>query len=248
MAAPNAVQRRSDGGYAMAALLVGLAIMAVMASVAMPVWRTLVQRENEEELVFRGQQYVRAIGLFQRKFANAFPSTIDLLVEQRFLRKKYTDPVNKNEDFVVLYQNMMQQQPGGRGAAGAAGAMTAQPWSETPPGLQPGPQQGLAAGRAGAGPRGGIVGVASKSTEKSFRVYNGRSVYNEWQFLFIQQRQPGRGAAVPGGRGRGPGGTAPGTGGQPGGRGQQQGGRGFGQGRQGGARGPGRGGGRGPGL
>jgi type II secretory pathway pseudopilin PulG len=246
MAARDRARRRCDAGYAMAALLVGMAVMAVMASVAMPAWRALVQRENEEELVFRGQQYVRAIRLFQRKYANAFPPSLDLLIDQRFLRKKYKDPVNKNEDFLVLYQGMMQQQAGGRGAAGAggpAGALGGESMAGAPPGsAQAGQfagQPGQVAGQPGAGPRGGIVGVASKSTEKSFRVYNGRSVYNEWQFVFVQQGLPGRGAAAPGGRGMGPGGgrgmqQPGGMGAQPGGRGMQQGGRGFGPGGRGG--------------
>ena len=34
-------------GYAMAALLVGLAVMAILLSVAMPTWRQMVQREKE---------------------------------------------------------------------------------------------------------------------------------------------------------------------------------------------------------
>ena len=49
----------------MAALLVALAVMAVMMSVALPVWRHEAQREKEAELVWRGQQYIRAIRLFQ---------------------------------------------------------------------------------------------------------------------------------------------------------------------------------------
>src|SRR5262245_30749128 len=77
-----------DHGYAMAALLVAMSIMAIMMTVAMPVWRQIAQREKEEELVFRGQQYARAVGLFERKFANAPPPSIDVLVQQKFLRKK----------------------------------------------------------------------------------------------------------------------------------------------------------------
>ena len=82
----------------MAALLVAMSIMAVMMTVAMPVWKHTGQREKEEELVFRGLQYVHAIGMFQRKFANAYPPNIDVLVDQRFLRKKYKDPIT-NDDF-----------------------------------------------------------------------------------------------------------------------------------------------------
>ena len=68
--------RRSarGGGYAMAALLVGLAVMAVMLSVAMPTWSHMIRREKEEELIFRGTQYARAINQYQRKFANASPA------------------------------------------------------------------------------------------------------------------------------------------------------------------------------
>ena len=85
----------------MAALLIAMSIMAVMMTVVMPVWKHAAQREKEEELVFRGQQYARAIGLFQRKFANAYPPNIDVLVDQKFLRKKFKDPIT-NDDFVPL--------------------------------------------------------------------------------------------------------------------------------------------------
>ena len=102
-----------EAGYAMAALLVAMSIMAVMMTVVMPVWKQTAQREKEEELVFRGKQYVHAIGLFQRKFANAYPPNIDVLVDQRFLRKKFKDPIT-NDDFAPL--------PVGQGApASAAG-------------------------------------------------------------------------------------------------------------------------------
>src|SRR6185436_10819848 len=84
-------------GYAMAALLVALAVMAVLMSVALPVWRHDAQREKEEELIFRGQQYVRAVRLFNMK-TNALPTRVDDLVQQKFLRKRYKDPIT-NGDF-----------------------------------------------------------------------------------------------------------------------------------------------------
>ena len=202
------VLRRGDGGYAMAALLVTLAVMSVILGVAMPVWRTVVQREREEELIFRGRQYARAIQLYQRKFAATFPASVDLLVEQRFLRKKYTDPMTKNGEFEVLYQGTLAQ----RQAASMAGR------GGTSPGLQAGAgRSGTAAqtvaapgspfGSQAAGPQGGVVGVASKSKEKSLRVLDGRTTYNEWQFVWTapQTRQTG-----PGGRGAQPGTTQPG--------------------------------------
>src|SRR5215213_11551247 len=99
-------------GYAMAALLVAMSVMAVLMSALLPVWTHMATREKEEELIFRGKQYARAVGLFQRKFANTPPPTIDVLVEQRFLRKKYKDPIT-NGDFQPIYANQGVMPPGG---------------------------------------------------------------------------------------------------------------------------------------
>ena len=221
-------QARNERGYAMAVLLVAMSIMAIMLMVAMPVWKQMAQREKEEELVFRGLQYVHAIALFQRKTANAYPPNIDLLVRERYLRKKYKDPIT-NDDFVPL---PVVAAAGGAGVAGAAqpgrGGQTSpasgsggrgslpQSSSSTPSSTPQG-----AGGRGSATPFGspsggtvgGISGVASKSKDQSIRIYNGRTHYNEWTFVYVQPQQaPGAGApgvAVPGGRGT----TPPGAGG-----------------------------------
>ena len=110
----------AERGYAMAALLVALAIMTILLSIAMPVWRHEAQREKEAELVFRGEQYARAIALFRFKNANlpnALPPSIDFLVENRFLRKKYKDPMTKDGEFLPL--QFGSQQPGVNPGAGA---------------------------------------------------------------------------------------------------------------------------------
>jgi hypothetical protein len=164
----------------------------------------MAQREKEAELVFRGEQYARAIGMFQRRTANAYPPTLDILVQQKYLRKKYKDPIT-NDDFVPLSQSQQAAQRGGQ--AGQQG--TAQQGR--------GQQPAGAAVPGGGAQVGGIIGVTSKSTDTSIRLYKGRSHYNEWAFIYTPP------AAAPGGPG-GP--NAPG-GNQ--GRGQ---GRGQGQGNQ----------------
>ena len=70
----------------MAALLVGLNVMAIMLTVALPVWQTWVRREREAELVFRGEQYVQAIGLFSRQ-TGGFPTSMNALRDGKFIRK-----------------------------------------------------------------------------------------------------------------------------------------------------------------
>jgi type II secretory pathway pseudopilin PulG len=94
-----------SAGYAMAALLVALGVMSVAATIAMPVWHQVARREKEAELIFRGEQYVRAISLFQRRTGpGALPPDVDFLVENRFLRKAYRDPMT-GEAFQVIRQD-----------------------------------------------------------------------------------------------------------------------------------------------
>lgn len=217
---------RAEHGYAMAGLLVAISIMAVFLSMALPVWNTAARREREAELVFRGEQYARAIALFQRKYANTLPPDLEILVNERFLRKKYTDPITKGE-FQLLSGSSgqggatgtgaTQGRAGGTGTAGAGvgrGSTGRAGFSSTTSFAQGGSGLGNPANA------GGIVGVTSKSTEKSLRLYNGRGVYNEWVFVPVQRvtqaggapgsQTPdgasGRGTAAPGtglGRGRG---------------------------------------------
>jgi type II secretory pathway pseudopilin PulG len=182
---------QGNRGYAMAALLVAMSVMAVLMSALLPVWSHMATREKEEELIFRGRQYARAIGLFQRKFANTAPPTIDLLVEQRFLRKKYKDPIT-NDDFQPIYANQAAlQRPGG----GPTAQQPGQNVSQGTPAPQP-MQSGF--GTTGVGPQGGVIGVTSKSKDESIKVYNGRTRYNEWAFVYVQTAQrPGQ-SGVPG--------------------------------------------------
>jgi type II secretory pathway pseudopilin PulG len=194
----------------MVVLLVSMSIAAIMMSAAMPVWHQSVQRERESELIFRGNQYVRAISLFQRRAGpGVLPPNLDVLITSRYLRKKYKDPIT-GQDFDLL--SPMQQASGPGAPGGAAGGGTQAGRGVAPPG--PATTGAVVSGsaQAGAGGRGvvaGIMGVASKSKDASIRIYNGRTHYNEWQFLFVQTTNPA-GSAGPGGAGRG--GVVPGQG------------------------------------
>jgi type II secretory pathway pseudopilin PulG len=65
----------------MAALLVALAVMGVLMTAALPAWRFQAKREKELELVFRGEQYMRAIGLYERRMGpGSRPPSIDVRI------------------------------------------------------------------------------------------------------------------------------------------------------------------------
>jgi type II secretory pathway pseudopilin PulG len=236
----------------MAALLVGMSVTAVLMMAALPVWSHAAQREREEELIWRGEQYKRAIMLFQRKFANTFPPTVDILVEQKFLRKKYKDPVTGDE-FQIIPVGGTQPGTPGLGGPGSAQPGTLKPGAPNSGdgaaglGAAPGalgaaqaPGTGLGQGQAGAfGTPGsqlnlGIQGVTSKSKKTSIKLYNGMNAYNQWAFIYLaasnQAGFGGQGFGRPGQSG-GPGGPPGGPGGfgQPGGGGLGQPGGGFGK-------------------
>ena len=203
----------------MAALLVAISIMAVMLGAAMPTWSMMIRREKEEELIFRGKQYARAIDLYQRKYASASPADLDVLIKERLLRKKFKDPLSPNKDGEFQLCRLSSQMAAARGGPNQD---PQNPGSRNPGSRNPGTQTPNPQNLCAPDGRGPITGVASKNTGPSIRVLNGKTKYNEWVFEGIQQSaQAGAGPGA-----GGPGAGGPGGVGGPGGRGQ--GGRGQG--------------------
>jgi hypothetical protein len=194
-----------DGGYILVALLISMAIAAVWLTAALPSWRQQVMREREAELIFRGEQYARAIRLYQQQMGGTLPSTLDDLVSQHTLRHKWKDPITDDEFLPKV--GCLQLGPG-RGGSPAGGGLTpggsAAPRGGNPAGrsvagggqvappirggsppgmVQPPTQRGGqipgGMGQAGAG---GICGVQSKSKATSIKMYNGQQEYDLWQF------------------------------------------------------------------
>jgi type II secretory pathway pseudopilin PulG len=181
-------------GYAMVALLATVAVMLVMMTAALPSWRYLMKNDREEELLFRGGEIADAIARYQKKNGNALPPSLEVLVKGKFLRKAYKDPMTKGGKwrFIRQGETIGAPQVPGAAASGLGGPTTTSTSTTRPAG-----PAGAGGGSTIGGTLGTIGGVASTSTEKSLRVFNGRTKYSEWLFLPGQPRVVGRQAAMP---------------------------------------------------
>jgi type II secretory pathway pseudopilin PulG len=187
-----------------------MAIAAIWMSAVLPAWRQQATREKEAELIFRGQQYARAIYLYGQKMNGALPSNFDDLVSQHTLRHKWKDPITDDE-FLPRVGCQTGIAAGGLGgptlpAGSGAGRAGGNQSPALPPGIgvrgggvgvvggRGGPSPGATnlpgqpggqipgAGLGGQAGQGGICGVQSKSKAASIRIYNGQQEYDLWQF------------------------------------------------------------------
>jgi len=98
--------RRS--GFTYIALLTAIVIIGISLAAAGKYWSNILQREKEEELLFRGNQYVLAIERYSKAIPglqSRAPSSIDDLFSdssKHYLRRKYKDPIT-GEDFVEIF-------------------------------------------------------------------------------------------------------------------------------------------------
>ncbi|MGH9816464.1 MAG: hypothetical protein ACRD6I_10340, partial [Candidatus Acidiferrales bacterium] len=94
------VRSRRERGSALLIVVFFAALMIVAASAAVPSVLTQGKREKEEDLIWRGEQYARAVKLFYRKNGR-FPTSMDELSKPqndvRFLRRAYAEPMNTED-------------------------------------------------------------------------------------------------------------------------------------------------------
>jgi hypothetical protein len=89
---------KSQNGFALLMVMLLTTVVLLGAMAAAPYIRTERQREKEEEMIWRGKQYVRGIKLYYRKMGR-FPTSMDDLTKPklgslRFMRQAYKDPMN----------------------------------------------------------------------------------------------------------------------------------------------------------
>jgi hypothetical protein len=263
---PSRKRRNSGGsrasrknGYALLIVMMMATLLLISLTAALPNIYVEGQREQEEELIFRGEQYAQAIARFHKQF-NRYPTSIKELLhtnQMSFLRQAYRDPMSKSGrwrfihatangvilDSKLLSPQGQQNTPNGGGSStGAPQTGQAAPgttYGQNTPGSEgfslfgnqgPGTTSGQnmpgsggfsLSGSQGSGALSGsgqqgtqgssmfggqnqlvgayIVGVASTSTKTSIRVFEGRTHYDEWEFLGVPGAPGGPEATLPGG-------------------------------------------------
>jgi hypothetical protein len=92
--------RRGEAGAVLLLVIFLAAAMLIAMSVSVPRLVMQGRREKEAELAWRGEQYVRAIRLYYRKYGH-FPRTVEDFSKNpgnlHFLRKEYKDPMNTTD-------------------------------------------------------------------------------------------------------------------------------------------------------
>src|SRR5262245_4093660 len=159
--------------------------MLILLSAAGPYWKYLIRNDREEELLARGGEIADAIARYQRKNGNALPSSLDVLVKQRFLRHAYKDPMTKDGKWKFLRPGdaLLPGLPGQPGAPPQAGSGGTGLGGLTPTTTTTTTTRPSAFSQPGQGIGQGFQGVATTATDKSLRIFNGRTKYNEWLFV-----------------------------------------------------------------
>ncbi len=180
---------KKTDGYTILLLMFAVFVMSIGLMIAVPVWQTQIQREKEEELIFRGKQYVEAIRLFQRKKPGAFPKDFEELVEEKCLRKLFEDPMSPDGKWNLV---LMSQGPVSRRTRqprrASRGTRTGGQTARTGGGGIGAVQRVLIAPQAALSaidnPQ--IIGVVSASNQESIKIYYNQQSYDKWLFFYGQ--------------------------------------------------------------
>lgn len=97
---------RNERGMTLFTVLFAVVVIGLMLGLAGQTWSSLMQREREEELYFRGDQYRRAIQAYYEANTNVkmYPTDLKQLMadprfldKKRYLRKLWSDPITGEE-------------------------------------------------------------------------------------------------------------------------------------------------------
>jgi type II secretory pathway pseudopilin PulG len=102
------VRAHGTAGFTYIGLLVLIAVTGLGLALAAELWQTAQKRAKEEELLFVGDQFRRAIGAYRATTAH-YPDRLEDLIKdpgfpgvRRYLRRIYRDPVTGRAEWGLL--------------------------------------------------------------------------------------------------------------------------------------------------
>lgn len=170
-------------GFTLVGMVIVFTVMTVLVAAAMPLWSKVMQREREEELIFRGLQYAEAIRVFQIRNGR-YPLRLEELinVRPRAIRQLWTDPMTEAGEWGLIYAEVGSDRRGQRRPRPGDQGQPSQPQTFGGSGPRPlgGEQtQGPTGRRTAAAP---IIGVHSLSEEVAAKDFFGAEKYSDWLF------------------------------------------------------------------
>lgn len=207
-------RRRAEAGYTLVMFVMAIAVMSIAMGVAVQTVEFQMRREREAELIFRGEQFIEAVRLYKIKYGR-YPMQLKEIYEAkpRVIRKRWKDPITDSENWGIVFlgqegrTGQQGRQLAGPGATSDSafsdrGTLPNGPTSDyggntgSGQGQGQGRGTGLGPGQQGKGPlgtggvkMGPIVGVHSTSCDEAIKIYEGRTTYCEWRFIFREQPQ-----------------------------------------------------------
>jgi hypothetical protein len=155
---------KESRGYLVIMLMMAVFVITLGLLVAVPVWQTELQREKEEELIFRGKQYAEAVRIYVQKNSGRYPASLKELLDKKCIRKLYRDPLGPGGQWNVI---LVAGRPAGGGQAGQEVLVA--------------PERVLPAIKNAQ-----ILGVVSSSVNRSVKIYNDQESHDKWLFFFGQ--------------------------------------------------------------
>ncbi len=196
-------------GFTLVGVVIGIAIITILLAAVGPSIAMILERDREQELIFRGKQYARAILIFQKRYGR-LPNELKELyaMKPRSIRQMWKDPMCACDDWETIIAGTPEAQPMGLGpppTLGTPGAGTpgAGPRATRTPGSSsfgfpddnPTPAFTGGLGTVARTPTptsifgqpgkktGPIVGVRTKVHRKGVTPWRSRDYTDEWRFI-----------------------------------------------------------------
>lgn len=203
---PGLLNRQSEGGYTLVALLMLMSLLAVWALAAAENVRQQAQREREKEAMFRGEQVADAIRSYYRfrgaQGVNSLPTSMEQLLEgiprgtkklQILRAEAARDPLSSSREWklvgptssdvagfvksLTVYSGGIPPMP--RGDMGRLASVIPQMANVLDTGSTSTAPGGEDDSANSSGP---FLGVASRSQRNSVMTYYGIERHDEWIF------------------------------------------------------------------